>query len=390
MPSKKLKRPIGKKCGFLFADVYTIFAMRSIKLEKLKKSISGGMIISDISLTIPAGKFFALLGPSGCGKTTLLRLIAGLEKADAGKIFLGDEDITYDPIHERPINIVFQNYALFPHLNVFDNIAYSLRLNKLPKFVIEQKVFKILEAFHLENHIYKSPAQLSGGQQQRVALARAIVNEPDVLLLDEPLAALDFKLRERMLIELIELQDKLKTTFVYVTHDQFEALTVADQMAIMNHRGEIEQIGTPKEIYEFPHSSFVAKFVGTTNIISGTLRHFDTPEPEIEIPDLGRFKLLISHKKPWMKEGCDVLMSIRPEKIFISKKDVKNFSNSVKGVVQSIVYHGRSTQYNIVLKNHLKIQVFEQNEEHFPQEVIDYDNEVNLYWQKENVVILEK
>ena len=364
--------------------------MRSIKLEKLKKSIGDGLIINDISLTIPAGKFFALLGPSGCGKTTLLRLIAGLEKADAGKIFLGNEDITEDPIHERPINIVFQNYALFPHLNVFENVAYSLRLSKLPKIVIEQKVFKILEAFHLENHIYKSPSQLSGGQQQRVALARAIVNEPDVLLLDEPLAALDFKLRERMLIELIELQDKLKTTFVYVTHDQFEALTVADQMAIMNHRGEIEQIGTPKEIYEFPHSSFVAKFVGTTNIISGTLRHFDSPEPEIEIPDLGRYKLLISHKKPWMKEGCDLLMSIRPEKIFISKKEVKNFSNTVKGVVQSIVYHGRSTQYNILLKNHLRLQVFEQNEEHFPQEVIDYDNEVNLYWQKENVVILEK
>ncbi len=255
--------------------------MRSVKLEKLKKSIGDGLIINDINFTIPAGKFFALLGPSGCGKTTLLRLIAGLEKADSGKLYLGDEDITHVPIHERPINMVFQNYALFPHLNVFDNIAYSLRLNKLPKVIIEQKVFKILEAFHLENHIYKSPAQLSGGQQQRVALARAIVNEPDVLLLDEPLAALDFKLRERMLIELIELQDKLKTTFVYVTHDQFEALTVADQMAIMNHRGEIEQIGTPKEIYEFPHSSFVAKFVGTTNILSGVFKNFDSSEPEI-------------------------------------------------------------------------------------------------------------
>jgi spermidine/putrescine transport system ATP-binding protein len=365
--------------------------MRSIKLEQLKKTINGGLIINDISLTIPAGKFFALLGPSGCGKTTLLRLIAGLEKADAGKIYLGDEDITDVPIHERPINIVFQNYALFPHLDVFDNIAYSLKLKKLPKLVIEQKVFKILEAFHLENHIYKPTSQLSGGQQQRVALARAIVNEPDVLLLDEPLAALDFKLRERMLIELIELQDKLKTTFVYVTHDQFEALTVADQMAIMNHKGEIEQIGTPKEIYEFPHSSFVAKFVGTTNILNGTLKNLDTSEPEIEISDLGRFKLYnITQKKAWMREGCDMLISIRPEKIFISKKEVPNFSNTVKGVVQSIVYHGRSTQYNILLKNHMRLQVFEQNEEHFPQQVIDYDNEVNLYWQKENIVILEK
>ena len=219
--------------------------MRSVRLQKLKKSFRDGTVISDVSLNIPAGKFFALLGPSGCGKTTLLRLIAGLEKADFGKIFIGEDDITDLPIHKRPINIVFQNYALFPHLDVFDNVAYSLKLEKLPKKIIEQKVVKILEAFHLQTHIYKRVTELSGGQQQRVALARAIVNEPDVLLLDEPLAALDFKLREKMLIELIELQDKLKTTFLYVTHDQFEALTVADQMAIMNHRGEIEQIGTP-------------------------------------------------------------------------------------------------------------------------------------------------
>lgn len=363
--------------------------MRSIKLKNLKKSINEGLIINEVNLTIPSGKFFALLGPSGCGKTTLLRLIAGLEKADSGSITLGDQDITDLPIHQRPINIVFQNYALFPHLNVFDNVAYSLKLKKIPKIVIEQKVFKLLETFHLENHIYKLTSQLSGGQQQRVALARAIINEPDVLLLDEPLAALDFKLRERMLIELIELQDKLKTTFVYVTHDQFEALTVADQMAIMNHKGEIEQIGTPKEIYEFPLSSFVAKFVGTTNILSGKLRNLEH-DPEIEIADLGHFKIYIPQKKPWMKEGCDILISIRPEKIFITKKETKNFSNILKGAVQSIVYHGRSTQYNILLKNHTRLQVFEQNEEHFPQEVIDYDNEVFLYWQKENVVILEK
>ena len=363
--------------------------MRSIKLEKLTKSLNGGTIINDISLHIPAGKFFALLGPSGCGKTTLLRLIAGLEKADSGKIFLGESDISNWPIHQRPINIVFQNYALFPHLDVFDNVAYSLKLKKLPKSVIEQKVLKILEAFHLENHIYKLTSQLSGGQQQRVALARAIVNEPDVLLLDEPLAALDFKLREKMLIELIELQDKLKTTFVYVTHDQFEALTVADQMAIMNHRGEIEQIGTPKEIYEFPHTAFVAKFVGTTNILGGRLHNLDS-EPEIEIPELGRFRVYIPQRKEWMKENGEAMISLRPEKIFISKKQVKNFSNTLKGTVQSIVYHGRSTQYNILFKNGSRIQVFEQNEEHFPQEVIDYDNEVNLYWQKENVVLLEK
>jgi spermidine/putrescine transport system ATP-binding protein len=192
-----------------------------------------------------------------------------------------------------------------------------------------------------------------------------------------------------MLIELIELQDKLKTTFVYVTHDQFEALTVADQMAIMNHQGQIEQIGTPKEIYEFPISSFVAKFVGTTNLLTGHLRNVES-EPEIDLLDLGTFKVYLPQKKGWMKEGREIAMSIRPEKIFITKKEAKNFSNHMRGVVQSIVYHGRSTQYNVLLKNQMRLQVFEQNEEHFPQEVIDYDNEVSLYWQKENAVILER
>lgn len=363
--------------------------MRSIRLKGLKKSIQGGLIVNHVDLTIPSGKFFALLGPSGCGKTTLLRLIAGLEKADGGQIFLGDRDITNLPIHERPVNIVFQNYALFPHLNVFDNIAYSLKLKGLSKETIKHSVYKILEAFALESHVYKFTSQLSGGQQQRVALARAIVNEPDVLLLDEPLAALDFKLREKMLLELIELQDKLKTTFVYVTHDQFEALTVADQMAIMNHHGQIEQIGSPKEIYEFPSSSYVARFVGTTNIMSGNLLQLDS-NPVIDIGGLGQFKIQITQKKEWMKEGCHLLMSIRPEKIDISKKKLDHFSNVLKGTVHSIVYHGRSTQYNVMLSNQTRLQVFEQNEEHFAQEVIDYDNEVYIGWQKENVVLLER
>jgi spermidine/putrescine transport system ATP-binding protein len=363
--------------------------MRSIRLKNLKKTIQDSVIVDNIDLTIPSGKFFALLGPSGCGKTTLLRLIAGLEQADSGQIYLGDRDITHLPIHERPVNMVFQNYALFPHLNIFDNVAYSLKLKKMSSAQIKNAVLKIMEAFHLESHLYKLPNQLSGGQQQRVALARAIVNEPEVLLLDEPLAALDFKLREKMLIELIELQDKLKTTFIYVTHDQFEALTVADQMAIMNPHGQIEQIGTPKEIYEFPSSSFVARFVGMTNILSGTLVNLES-DPSIAIPSMGSFKVHIPLKKEWMKEGCEMLMSIRPEKIFISKKQVSNFSNAVKGTVHSIVYHGRSTQYNVILSDKTRLQVFEQNEEHFPQEVIDYDNEVNLFWQKENAVLLEK
>lgn len=363
--------------------------VRSIKLVNLTKRKGDSTIINGVNLNIPSGEFFALLGPSGCGKTTLLRLIGGFEHADSGGIFLGNQEITHYPIHRRNINIVFQNYALFPHLNVFDNVAFSLVIQKIPKTVIEQKVLKILKAFHIENHIFKYPWELSGGQQQRVALARAIINEPDVLLLDEPLAALDFKLREKMLIELIELQDKLKTTFIYVTHDQFEALTVADHMAIMNHEGDIEQIGTPKEIYEFPVSSFVAKFVGTTNILQGTFKNIEN-NPTVFIPNLGSFQVFCPQKKGWMFEGCDIALSIRPEKIFISKTPVNNFSNALKGTVSSIVYHGRSTQYNINIKNQRILQVFEQNEEHFPQEQIDYDDEVYLYWQKENVVLLEK
>lgn len=363
--------------------------MRSIRIESVSKSFNDESILENVSLTIPSGKFFALLGPSGSGKTTLLRLIAGLERADTGSIFLGNQDITHVPINERSINTVFQNYALFPHMNVFDNVAYALTIRNVPKQIIEQKVIKILKAVRLERYIYKSIQQLSGGQQQRVALARAIINEPDVLLLDEPLAALDLKLREQMLIELIELQDTLKTTFVYVTHDQFEALTVADRMAIMNQDGQIEQVGTPKEIYEFPVSTFVAQFVGTTNIIRGTLR-CTHDSVTLEVPHLGNLVLALNVTDDKARNGLAIALSLRPEKIEISKKELKGFSNSLIGVVESIVYHGRSTQYNVRLSPDHLIHVFKQNEEHFESEIIDYDDKVNLYWQKENVVMLER
>ena len=372
--------------------------MRNIRIENVTKIYDGEVILDNLSLNIPSGKFFALLVRVDQVKQHLLRLIGGFEKVDKGRIFLGDQDITDLPINQRNINTVFQNYALFPHLNVFDNIAYSLSLKKVPKDLIEDKVIKALKAVNLESVIYRSIDQLSGGQQQRVALLRAIVDEPDVLLLDEPLAALDFKLRERVLIELIELQEKLKTTFIYVTHDQFEALTVSDQMAIMNYNGEIEQIGTPKEIYEFPISTFVANFVGTTNIFYGKLIE-DQDNYYIDVPDLGKFEIQLPEQKKWMVSerptGKPInaetrAMSIRPEKIFITKSVTAGFSNVVEGMVQTIVYHGRSTQYNVRLKNNMTVQVFEQNEEHFPQEVIDYDNIVYLYWQKENAVLLER
>lgn len=363
--------------------------MRNIRFDNITKRYDGELVLDKLSLEIPGGTFFALLGPSGSGKTTLLRLIAGLEQADSGTIFLGDQDITYMPAYKRRVNTVFQNYALFPHMNVFDNVAYSLSIRNVSPKIIQEKVTKILTTVGLEKHMYKFIQHLSGGQKQRVALARAIINEPDVLLLDEPLAALDLKMREKMLIELIDLQDTLKTTFVYVTHDQFEALTVADHMAIMNLDGEIEQVGTPKEIYEFPVSTFVAAFVGTTNLLKGTL-HIVNDQCHIEFVGLGLFEVVCSQEKEWMKHGNTVFMSLRPEKIDISKTPLTGFSNALEGIVQSIVYHGRSTQYNVRLQNGEIVQVFEQNEEHFPQETIDYDDPVFLYWQKENVVLLEK
>jgi spermidine/putrescine transport system ATP-binding protein len=363
--------------------------MKGIRLENIKKSYNGQEVLDGINLTIPSGKFFALLGPSGCGKTTILRLIAGFDSVDSGRIFLGNQDITHVPIYERNINTVFQNYALFPHLNVFDNVAYSQRIKGLPADIVEQKVIKILRTVRLDAQIYKSIDQLSGGQKQRVALARAVINEPDVLLLDEPLTALDPMLRERMLLELIDLQTKLETTFVYVTHDHFEALTVADQMAIMNKDGHIEQIGTPKDIYEFPTSSFVANFVGTTNILRGNLMVTESGA-RMSIENLNPLQVYIPDKKAWMVDGREVLLSVRPEKIFISKKEEEGFANHLIGVVKSIIYYGRSTQYNVQLSNDFVLSVFEQNEEHFPHEVIDYDDTVNLYWQKENAVLLER
>lgn len=363
--------------------------MKSIKLEQVKKVFNGEPIIENLSLTIPSGSFFALLGPSGSGKTTLLRLIAGFESVDGGSIFLGARDITDVPANQRKINTVFQHYALFPHMNVFDNVAYGLVIRGVQRDVIEQKVIKILHAVNLEKHIYKPIQQLSGGQQQRVALARAVVNEPDVLLLDEPLAALDLKLREKMLLELIDLQSTLKTTFIYVTHDQFEALTVADQMAIMNADGIIEQVGRPEEIYEFPVSSFVAEFVGKTNIFDGILRK-EQGKYLFVIQQLGAFEVAVSKEAPWLLNGALVRMSLRPEKIEISKSHVEGFTNVLNGTVESIVYHGRSTQYNVRLSNNFLIHVFEQNEEHFPKERIDYGDVVYLCWQKENVVLLER
>ena len=363
--------------------------MRSIFLKDICKSFDGDIILNNFSLTVPEGKFFALLGPSGCGKTTVLRLIGGFELPDSVTIMLGEENITDLPIYQRKVNTVFQSYALFPHMNVFDNVAYSLKIKKMKSSYIQERVTKVLSAVRLKSHMYRSIKQLSGGQQQRVALARAIINEPQVLLLDEPLAALDLKLREKMLLDLIDLQETLKTTFVYVTHDQTEALTLADQIAILNYDGEIEQIGTPQQIYEFPASSFVATFVGKMNLFKGKLSTTDE-SASVKVDGLGALKVYIGARKEWMVQGADVVMGVRPEKIWISKSKEENFPNVMIAKVESLVYHGPATQYNVRLKDDRIIQVFEQNEEHFPKEKIDYDDQVFLHWRSESALLFER
>lgn len=371
--------------------------MRSVELRGVSKNFDGEVTVNNINLTIPSGKFFALLGPSGCGKTTVLRLIGGFEQVDSGKIFLGDRDVTQMPSNQRSVNTVFQNYALFPHLNVFDNIAYSLMVRGLDRETIFQRVTKLAASFGMDKQLSKSVKQLSGGQQQRVAIARAVINEPAVLLLDEPLAALDFRLRERLLVELSDLQDLLKTTFVYVTHDPGEALTVADQMAIMNEDGGIEQIGTPREIYEFPISSFVAKFVGTTNILEGRFAQ-SGQGVVIELPEIGPRVLEVTQSldgdRPWMRPDLPAIVSIRPEKIMISKRPVEGFEPKVSGRVEAKVYYGHSTLYHIRIGEGGQVstilKVFEQNEEHVRQDVIDYDDIVQLYWHDKDAVVLER
>lgn len=346
--------------------------------------------MDNLNLEIPASKFVALLGPSGCGKTTLLRAIAGFETIDSGHIFLNEKEITHLPVNQRSINCVFQDYALFPHLTVYQNISYSLVIQNRPKDEIEWRVKKLLKSFDLEPLLHRYPESLSGGQQQRVAIARAIIAEPHILLLDEPLAALDFQLSERMLIELIELQDVLQMTFLYVTHDQLEALTVADLIVVMGPSGSIEQIGTPKMVYEFPVNSFVANFVGSTNLFHGKIGSIQEKDLAIEVPHCSTLFATTPEIKEWMKPGESVILGIRPEKIDISKDPLPNFSNRLEGVVHSIVYEGVSTKYYIRIDNGKTLIVFEQNERHFIRDEISYDDRVFLSWQKENVVLMQK
>lgn len=298
---------------------------KELSVQAVDKRFGQVTAVDNVSLDVPGGEFFTLLGPSGCGKTTLLRIIAGLEMPDSGKILLGGEDITTYPATKRQVNTVFQSYALFPHLTVFENVAFGLRSRKFPAEETNQRVNRRLEMLGLEEMAQRRPDQLSGGQKQRVALARALVNEPDVLLLDEPMSALDAKLRAQVQVELRRLQQKLGGTFILVTHDQDEALVVSDRIAVMR-RGRVIQHGTPEEVYDFPQTQFVAEFLGAANLIDGR-----ASDGGIQT-DIGFLQM--EENPPW-PQGT---VAIRPEWIRIHDQPPK--INGIRAEIREVIYRG--------------------------------------------------
>jgi spermidine/putrescine transport system ATP-binding protein len=326
-------------------------------LTRITKEYGDFKAVDDLSLTIPKGSFFALLGPSGCGKTTTLRMIAGLEEPTVGSIHLGETDITTTKPYQRPINTVFQNYALFPHLTIFENIAFGLRRRGIKD--VDAEVNKVLNLVELPHLAGRKPTQLSGGQQQRIALARAIVNKPALLLLDEPLGALDLKLRRQMQIELKWIQKEVGLTFVHVTHDQEEAMTMADTIAVMNE-GQIEQMGSPADLYDNPETAFVANFLGQSNLIKGTITGNDG---DSLVVDLYGQKISVPKNRSHAVDNS-MYAGIRPEKFRISLLDTPVSGNVLTGGrIEDVSYIGVSTQYQVEMPWGQELMVFEQNDD---------------------------
>ena len=362
-----------------------------LKFDGVTKQFGRLKAVDDVTLTINRGEIFSILGPSGCGKTTLLRMLAGFEAPDTGRILLSGEDITDQPPNVRKINTVFQTYALFPHMTVRENIAFGLKLRKLPKATIDQEVDKMLAMIQMEAHADKKPAQLSGGQKQRTAIARALVLKPSVLLLDEPLAALDLKLRQRMSLELSLIHDEVGITFVYVTHDQNEAMSISDHIAVMNN-GRVQQVGTPAEIYEAPRTSFVAAFIGDTNFFDGHISEVvDSEYCWLQVPDLPPL-LCFNDKK--LKKGDLVHLSIRPEKFTISldRPQVGPKHNVLPATVEDIIYQGDHTRYWVNLGDDWRVAITRQHTRFMLDEKrrITWGDKVFISWQADDGFMLER
>ncbi|MFF5209901.1 ABC transporter ATP-binding protein [Streptosporangium sp. NPDC000396] len=312
--------------------------------------------VKGVTLTIAEGEFFSLLGPSGCGKTTTMRMIAGFEDPSRGTVRLHGQDVTNVPPNKRDVNMVFQSYALFPHMNVWENVAFGLRRKKVAEAEIKRRVGEMLEIVDLTGREKRRPREMSGGQQQRVALARALVNNPRALLLDEPLGALDLKLRQAMQIELKRIQREVGITFVYVTHDQSEALTMSDRIAVMND-GRVEQLASPREIYERPTTAFVAGFIGTSNLLSGTVDQIATGSAVLKLGEEGR--VLVAGDGYQVADP--IAVTVRPEKITISTEEPTGDVSAVRGTVSEVVYLGLYNSYAVSLPDGAEVTVFQQN-----------------------------
>jgi putrescine transport system ATP-binding protein len=366
-----------------------------LRVENVVKKFGSIRAVDGLSLDIDAGEFFALLGPSGCGKTTLLRMLAGFETADEGRILLNGTDIAQFLPHERQVNMMFQNYALFPHLNVFDNIAFGLKRARLRSSQIEDRVAEMVALARLEGLEKRKPDQLSGGQKQRVALARSLARRPRVLLLDEPLAALDKKLRESTQLELMELQRRLGLTFIIVTHDQEEAMTVAGRIGVMD-AGRLEQVSTPRELYEAPATRWVAHFVGSINLFDGQVQRSSAPArtaARLAVATRDAGTLYVSEpRKPLAKN--DVCIAIRPEKIRLSRRGPVAESaptlNYLEGVVTDVGYLGGSTLYKVKLGSGAVLRCSTANTARIDVDALEVHQRVVAWFSPDDCVVLEQ
>lgn len=382
----------------------------SVTIDHVEKHFGSFHALSDVNFTIHKGEFFSLLGPSGCGKTTLLRIIAGFEFPDQGTVLFDDKNVVPLPPNKRESNTVFQNYALFPHLSVYDNIAFPLKLQKKDKTFIDDKVREYIHLVQLDAHIFKKPNQLSGGQRQRVAIARALINEPSVLLLDEPLSALDAKLRSNLLVDLDALHDKIGITFIYVTHDQSEALSVSDRIAVMN-QGKVLQVGSPFEIYESPATEFVAQFIGETNIFPSKVTECSPMAQEegkpqeymvtLETPLLnnrynaepGTEDLVKVTDFEITKPGQKICYTVRPEKIRITleppvthRQDINIFT----GIVEEPIYSGFQSKFYVRLDNGTLVKVYKQHSTYLDDgPEIEWKDRVFVSWSANDGYIVE-
>lgn len=356
-----------------------------LEIKGLTKSFDGHVAVDGLNLTINQGELFALLGASGCGKSTLLRMLAGFEQPSAGKIILDGEDLAEIPPYRRPVNMMFQSYALFPHMTVADNIAFGLKQDGMSRQEIDETVKQMLELVHMSDYAKRKPHQLSGGQKQRVALARSLAKKPKLLLLDEPMGALDKNLREKMQLEVVNILERVGVTCVMVTHDQEEAMTMASRMAIMN-KGQFVQIGSPESIYEHPNSQFSAKFVGTVNIFEGMVENSQNDSCIVRSQEL-EHPICINEGISGVT-GVPVMIGVRPEKMTLSTH-ANHSANSCTGVVEDIAYMGNQSIYHVRLPSGKLVTATLQNTTRLRKDMPTWEEKVTLSWDMESCVVLK-